>query len=100
MFSLFFSFYFISNGNYILVDFEKQGPQFFLKKILKTFFYEPTGTDQRLKWTGITAMWDAAYAGFATGGGHLVDNQQMTGIKFYAGSGNIGFKWIKIYGMK
>ena len=45
-------------------------------------------------------MWDAAYAGFATGGGHLVDNQQMTGIKFYAGSGNIGFKWIKIYGMK
>ena len=63
-------------------------------------FYEPTGTDQRLNWTGITAMWDAAYAGFATGGGHLVDNQQMTGIKFYAGSGNIGFKWIKIYGMK
>ena len=63
-------------------------------------FYEPTGTNQRMVWTGIAAMWDNGYAGMVVGGGHKTTDTQMTGIKFYHGSGNIAFKWVKIYGMK
>ena len=62
--------------------------------------YEPTGTNQRMHWTGMANYYDNAYKGFAVGGGFKEADIQMTGIKFFHGAGNIGMKWVKIYGIK
>ena len=69
-------------------------------QVVDLTLYEPNGTSQRPHWTAIATHYDNAYKGFASGGGMKEDEIQMTGIKFFHGSGNIGMKWVKIYGIK
>ena len=44
--------------------------------------------------------WDNSYVGFTVANVTYKQTTAITGIRLYHGSGNIGLKWIKVYGLK